>query len=117
MIDVPGYLAALPADQRAVLAALRRQIRQLAPTATEKISYGIPTFNYHGHLVGFGAAKKHCSLYVMDANYLSTIPDALVGISWSASTVRFTPEKPLPPELVTRIVHDRMAANLARSAH
>ena len=41
---VDAYLAALPADQRSLLAAVRERVRALAPEATELISYGMPAF-------------------------------------------------------------------------
>ena len=57
---IDDYLAPLPADQRAALEALRRQILAAAPGAEECISYGMPGFRRHGVLVWMGAAKKHC---------------------------------------------------------
>lgn len=112
---VDDYLAELPPDQAEALADLRRQILALVPAATEKVSYGIVTFSLHGQLVGIGAAKKHCGLYVMDSDFLTSIAAELTDVSWSVSTIRFRPNNPLPPSLVERIVLARAAANQERA--
>ncbi|HUQ44920.1 MAG TPA: hypothetical protein VM451_11010 [Candidatus Limnocylindria bacterium] len=41
---VDSYLAALPDDQRQLLADVRAQVQALAPDATELISYDMPAF-------------------------------------------------------------------------
>jgi uncharacterized protein YdhG (YjbR/CyaY superfamily) len=46
--QIDATLAALPADQRAALQALRQTIAAAAPEAEEAISYGMPAFRYHG---------------------------------------------------------------------
>ena len=63
--NMDEYLAALSEGSRAPLEKLRKTIRSAAPKATEGISYGVPTFKHLGPLVSFGAAKNHCSFYVM----------------------------------------------------
>ena len=56
---VDEYLSALPSDVRASLQSIRTQVKKLVPTATEKISYGMPTFFIHRALVGYAAHKGH----------------------------------------------------------
>lgn len=107
--SVDDYLAKLPADQRAALETLRSQIRAAAPEAIEAISYGLPTFKLNGNLVHFGAAAKHCAFYpgaVMDV-----FAERLAGFETAKGTIRFQPDKPLPPELVADIVLHRVARN------
>ena len=41
----------------------RATIRKAAPDASEKISYGIPTFYLNGNLVHFGVFTDHISFY------------------------------------------------------
>lgn len=107
--SVDDYLAKLPADQRAALETLRSQIRAAAPEAIEAISYGLPTFKLNGNLVHFGAAAKHCAFYpgaVMDV-----FAERLAGFETAKGTIRFQPDKPLPPDLVEDIVRQRVAWN------
>ena len=53
--DVDAYIAAAPPAVQPQLRKLRAMIRAEAPQATEKISYGIPTFALEGNLVHFAA--------------------------------------------------------------
>lgn len=107
--DIDEYLASVPLDMRAALEKLRRAIKAAAPDATEVISYQIPTFRLHGPLVAFGAAAKHCGFYVMSAAVMETYKDELKPYSKAKTTVRFTPDKPLPDDLVKKLVLARVA--------
>ncbi|WP_297507220.1 DUF1801 domain-containing protein [uncultured Caulobacter sp.] len=112
--SVDDYLAALPADQRAALQALREQIRALVPEAEEAISYGLPTFKLHGNLAHFGGAAGHCAFYpgaVVDA-----FADRLTGFDTAKGTIRFQPDHPLPPDLIRDIVALRVEGNRERAA-
>lgn len=105
---VDEYLAKLPADQRAALSKVRRAIRAAAPDAVEYIGYGLAGYKLDGKpLVYFGAMKEHCGLYGIPAEIDEFAKD-LKGFGTSKGAVRFTPEKPLPAALVTRIVRYRV---------
>jgi uncharacterized protein YdhG (YjbR/CyaY superfamily) len=115
--QIDATLAALPADQRAALEALRRTIAAAAPEAEEAISYSMPAFRYHGRsLVAYSAFKAHCSLFPMSAALIEEHGQAFAGFATAKGTLRFTPEHPLPDELVTLIVRERMAQIDARGA-
>jgi len=60
---VDEYLKAVPQKERALLQKLRATIRKAAPKAEEVISYRIPGYKYHGHLIFFALQKDFCSLY------------------------------------------------------
>ena len=68
--SVDQWLARLDPVPRAALEKLRAQILAAAPGAEETISYGMPTFSLHGHLVAFGAFKKHLSFFPMSSKCL-----------------------------------------------
>jgi uncharacterized protein YdhG (YjbR/CyaY superfamily) len=114
MNDVDRYLAALPPEQRAALEKLRRTIRSVAPTATEKISYGMPMFFDHGMLVGYAAYKIHCSFF--PGAIIEQFADDLTKYKTSKGTIQFTVDKPLPVTLVKKIVKARLAQNEAKQA-
>lgn len=105
------YLADVPGGQRAVLEALRKTIRSAVPGAEERISYGIPIFVLKGHLVGFGAAKRHRAFYVMSGTLIEAHAEELKGYDTSKGTIRFQPKKPLPAALVKKLVKARVAEN------
>ena len=112
---VDQWLARLAPEQRAALEKLRAQIHAAAPGAEETISYGMPTFVRHGHLVAFGAFKKHLSFFPMSSALLKTLPEA-APFTTSSGTMQFQPSKPIPATLVKKIVKARVAQNLEVSA-
>ena len=113
--QIDATLAALPPDQRAALQSLREAIAAAAPEAEEAISYGMPAFRYHGRsLVSYAAFKAHCSFFPMSAVMIEAHADELTGFATAKGTLRFTPEHPLPSDLVERLVRERMAQIDAR---
>jgi uncharacterized protein YdhG (YjbR/CyaY superfamily) len=113
-VDTDAYLAGLPDEQRAALQALRETIRAAAPDAEECISYGVPAFRLEGPLVGFGAAARHCSLFLMSGSTVEAHREWLAGYDTSKGTIRFRPDQPLPDALVHTLVHARIAENRAK---
>ena len=112
--DVDGYLASIPEDARAALGKLRETIRAAAPEATEVISYQVPTFKYRGRpLVSFGAAKEHCSFYVMSPDVVEAHAADLEGYVRGKGSIQFSSAKPLPAALVKKLVKARIAENEA----
>lgn len=111
MVSIDEYLQALPEKERAVLSHLRATIRATAPQAAETISYGMPIFKHHGHLVGFAAFRDHCSLFVMNSTYIAAHRDELKKFKLSKGTIQFSADQPLPPALVRKIVRERMREN------
>jgi uncharacterized protein YdhG (YjbR/CyaY superfamily) len=109
--SVDEWLKRLSPEQRAALEKLRAQIQAAAPGAEETISYGMPTFNLHGHLVAFGAFKNHLSFFPMSSALLKTLPDAAPFAS-STGTMQFQPGKPIPAALIRKIVKARITQNL-----
>lgn len=112
--SIDAYLANLPPDQRQALETLRGQIRALVPEAEEAISYGLPTFKLKGNLVHFGAAAKHCAFY--PGAVIEQFADRLAGFETAKGTIRFQPDRPLPPDLIRDIVLHRIAQNEAIAA-
>ena len=111
---IDEYLAALSDDKRAALENLRKTIRAAAPKAEECISYQLPAFRQNGMLVAFGATEKHCAFYLMSSSTVEAHKDELKGYDTSKGTIRFQADKPLPADLVQKLVQARIAENEAR---
>ena len=110
---IDEYLAGVPADKRAALEQLRQQIHAAAPDAIEAISYGMPAFKLDGRwFVGFSATKEHCSFYAGQAP-TETLAEELTGYRLWKGTINFRPDQPLPADLVTKLVHVRIAERRA----
>ena len=108
--SIDGYLAPLPAAQRAALELFRAQVHIAVPEATETIAYDIPGFRLDGrYLLGFGVAGKRCSLYVGRGAILAHEQE-LAPYRQGRGTVTYEPDAPLPPELVASLVAARVAA-------
>lgn len=107
---IDKYLARLPEGQRGALEDLRSTIASAVPDTEEAIRSGVPAIRYRGKtVVGFSAAKRHLSLYVMQGSALRRLRAELEHLDTSHTVVRFTPERPLPESLVKRIVEIRLA--------
>lgn len=113
---VDEYLTVLPADQRAALEELRAAIRAAAPEAEETIAYRIPTYRYRGPLVHFAAFRDHLSFIAVSRPVLERFLGELEGWRVSGTTIRFTPDRPLPSSLVAAIVRARVEENAAKAA-
>lgn len=113
--SVDEFLARLPDDQRTALDRLRQVIRDAVPDAVELINYGVPAFRLNGrNLVSFGAGRDHCSFYVQSPDVMAAHASQLAGFKTSKGTVTFTPDRPIPDELVRSLVDARVAENEAR---
>ena len=107
-------MAALPADQREALQKLGDIVESVVPGAIEVISYGVPSFKYQGRsLVSLGAAKSHCSFFVQSPEVMQAFAEALSDFDTAKGTIHFQPDKPIPEELVRRLVRARIAENEA----
>jgi uncharacterized protein YdhG (YjbR/CyaY superfamily) len=95
-----------------ILRQLRQVIKAAAPKAEERISYGMPSYDYHGRLVYFAAFKNHVGLYAVGKaqdRYTNELSAYLSG----ASTARFPIGEPLPVELIRKVVQARVKENEA----
>lgn len=111
---VDEYLSAQSPQVRKALESLRKQIKAAAPKAEEVLSYGIPAFKVHYMLVSYGAATKHCAFYVMSPVLMKHLKEELKPYDIATATIRFTPDKPLPPALIKKIVQARTIENEER---
>ena len=110
--SVDEYMAEVPEPQRAALEKLRAQIAAAAPGAVETISYQMPAFKLEGRfLVSFAAFRDHCSLFPASNQVMEEMGEELEPFFSGKGTLRFTPGKPIPARLVTKIVKARIEEN------
>ena len=109
--DIDEYIAGFPDDVQTILQKIRTTIRKAAPGAREGISYQIPTFVLNGNLIFFAAFKNHVSVYPAPRGDES-FKQELSEYEGGKGTVRFPLDKPIPHDLIRRIVRFRIAKNL-----
>jgi uncharacterized protein YdhG (YjbR/CyaY superfamily) len=109
------YISRFPSEVQAILNQLRKVIKESAPEAREKISYQMPTFDLHGNLVHFAAYQKHIGFYP-GASGIEAFQQELSAYKGAKGSVQFPIEKPLPYELISRIVKFRVAQNIEKAA-
>jgi uncharacterized protein YdhG (YjbR/CyaY superfamily) len=106
---VEEYLAGLPAEARAALEQIRAAIKAAAPEATEGISYQIPTFKVKGRaLIWYAAFKDHYSVYPATAGLRQQLGEELKPHFSGKGTLRFAVDRPIPTDLIKRIVAVRL---------
>jgi uncharacterized protein YdhG (YjbR/CyaY superfamily) len=109
--EVDAYIAALPDDQRAALTDLRGRLHALLPDHIECMSYAMPGFRQPGPkgkmVAGYAAFKHHLGLYPHSGSVMPLID--CTPFKTSKSGVLFTPDRPLPDDLLRQIIATRQA--------
>jgi uncharacterized protein YdhG (YjbR/CyaY superfamily) len=111
--DIDSYIEQHPEGVRIILEELRQTIQKAVPGAEELISYQMPAFRFHGRLVWFAAFKNHYSIFFRQ-NVLQSFKEELKSfeLSKSESAIKIPFDKPVPVQLLTRIVQSGAKANL-----
>ena len=110
--DIDAYILSSPEETRTRLEQLRDIIQKAAPDAVEKISWGMPTFYLNGNLVHFAAHKNHIGLYPGGGiTSLDEFAADLAPYSCSKGAIRLPNDRPIPAELVEKIVRYRVMEN------
>jgi uncharacterized protein YdhG (YjbR/CyaY superfamily) len=113
---IDEYIAGFPPETQAALEELRALIRASAPGATETISYAIPTFDLNGrHLVHFAGYAKHVGFYPIPSA-MTAFAEELAPYKSGKGSAQFPLGRPLPTDLIRRIVEFRVTENLNKTA-
>ena len=108
--EVDAYIRAASEKSRVKLLQVRRIVRATAPGAKERISYRMPYYDYHGALVWFAAFKNHIGLFfrppIIQEHKLE-----LKGYVTTKSSVHLPIDKPLPANMIRRLIKARIAKN------
>jgi uncharacterized protein YdhG (YjbR/CyaY superfamily) len=103
------YLDGLPGEQRAAFERVRSVVTDVAPEAEEGESYGMPAYIYSGRpLLAFRAARNHLSVFPFSPAAVEAVEGRLEGFDLSKGTIRFTPERPLPDDVLAGVIRARM---------
>lgn len=70
---VDEYINGYSGEIKNILEEIRNTINDSIPEASEKISWGMPTFYFHENVIHFAAAKNHVSIF--------PTPDAIIAFA------------------------------------
>ena len=108
--EIDEYLSAVGEPKRNTLQALRRTILEIVPDAEQGISYRVPAFRTRGKVVaGFAAFRDHLSYLPFSGSVLEQLGDELREYTMTKSALHFPVDRPLPKEIVERLIAVRLA--------
>jgi uncharacterized protein YdhG (YjbR/CyaY superfamily) len=100
---------------RSLLDEMRKIIGEAAPAATETISYNMPAFWQNQNLVYYAAFKDHISLFPTSSPFRAFQVE-LAKFKTSKGTIQFPLDKPLPKNLIRKIVKFRAAEDAEKTS-
>ena len=113
-MTVDNYIESFPENVQELLHQLRATIKENAPDAAESIAYQMPAYKTNGKpLVYFAAFKTHIGFYATPTGH-SEFANELSKYKQGKGSVQFPFDKPIPFELIGRIVKFRVKENLAK---
>jgi uncharacterized protein YdhG (YjbR/CyaY superfamily) len=110
---IDEYIKTFPVDVQSILEKMRQTIRQAAPGAVEAIAYEMPTFRLNGNLVHFAAFENHIGFYPTPSG-IDAFKKEISRYKWAKGSVQFPLDKPIPYDLVGKIVKFRVTENLEK---
>lgn len=111
--SVDEYIARAPKEVRGKLKDIRAAIKSAAPKAEERISYGMPYYDYNGRVAYFRLAKAHIGLYIPPP-VIEEHKSELKGYGTTKATIRLPLEAMLPIALIKKLVKARVKWNEAK---
>lgn len=112
--EIDRYLGTLDEREKAALTQLREMIVAIVPDAEQCISYGMPAFKVDGKVVaGFAAFKHHLSYLPHSGSVIPQLVRETEGYTKTKGSLHFSVEKPLPQQLVEKLLNVRMAEAFA----
>ena len=114
MDTVTQYIQTFPEEVQAILNKFRSIIKLQTPDAVESIAYAMPAYKTNGKpLVYFAGFKNHIGFYATPTGH-SQFAEALSAYKQGKGSVQFPLSKPIPFDLIEKIVEFRVKENLAK---
>lgn len=113
--SIDEYIKTFPKDVQKLLEQIRATIKEKAPEAVESINYGMPAFKTDGKpLVYFAGYKNHIGFYATPTGH-AKFAEELSFYKQGKGSVQFPLDKPIPFDLISRIVNYRVKENLLKA--
>jgi uncharacterized protein YdhG (YjbR/CyaY superfamily) len=109
--SVDQYISTLPKDTQKMMQEIRKTIKAVVPKAEEGISYQMAAFKVNGdYFAHFAAWKKHIGMYPIPAGD-AAFRKQIIPYMGAKSSLQFPLDKPLPLQLIRKMVKFRIAEN------
>jgi len=106
--DIDRYIGAFDGEVRERLERMRKIITATAPQAVESLSYGLVGYKLNGRpLVYFGGFAGHIGFYATPNGH-DAFREEFSKYKQGKGSVQFPLDKPLPTDLVKRVVEYRI---------
>ncbi|RWY46201.1 iron chaperone [Mucilaginibacter gilvus] len=109
--DVEEYFSWFSEATQNAMRQVKDTILKVMPQAEESISYAIPTYKYKGLLAHYAAYEKHIGFYP-GSLAVEVFAADIAGYKSAKGSIQFPLNKPMPLELITKIVEFRLNENL-----
>lgn len=109
--EIDLYIESFPKNVQKLLHELRSIIKKTAPNSEEIMSYQMPAYIQNKRLVYFAAYKKHIGFYP-HSSPIEHFKEEIKEYKTSKGAIQFSLDKPLPKELITKIVKFRVQEDL-----
>ncbi|MDR0538766.1 MAG: DUF1801 domain-containing protein [Tannerellaceae bacterium] len=110
-MPINNYIASQPPEVQPILRQLYKLVKDVVPQAEERISYNMPAFYINKRpLVYFSAFSKHIGFYPIPSG-MEAFKDELAGYKQGKGSVQFPLNKPMPIDLIRRIIEFRAKEN------
>lgn len=113
--NVDEYLKKVNIEAKTTFKKIRQTIKSIVPEAEETISYQMPAFKLNGIVIWFAASRDHCSVYVYP-RVLKNFKEEIKPYRTSKSTLKFPIDKPLPVQLIKKIIKFSAKENLKKDS-
>ena len=113
--SVDEYIKTFPIDIQMLLNKVRKIILEKAPEAVESMAYGMPAYKISGKpLVYFAGFKSHIGFYATPTGH-AEFANELSKYKQGKGSVQFPLNKPIPFDLIGRIVEFRVKENILKT--
>jgi len=114
MKTIDEYIESFEPKIQKMLNEIRNFIKTEVPEATEKMSYGMPTFYLNGNLIHFAAFKDHYSFFPSPPEN-NAFEKELAQYRSGKGTLKFSIDKPIPWDIIRQVIQFRVKENLNKS--
>lgn len=108
---IEDYINQYSDEMQYKLNSLRKIVNNTAPSATEKLAWGVPTYYQRGFLVEFAANKNHIGFYVTPSTIAQFRQELKPYQHNSKNMIQFPIKEELPAELIEKLISHRLKEN------